>query len=83
MIGFTTAVVAAGIALALIVGLERGFDGTSAAIFLLIVAVGALGIAVARRARSGAVAPARCEECGGLNSPTATACVHCGAALDR
>jgi hypothetical protein len=83
VIGFTIAVVVAGIALALIVGVERGFDGTSGVIFLLIVAVGALGIAVARRARSGAVAPVRCRECGGLNSPTASICVHCGEALDR
>ena len=83
MTGFTVAVVAAGIALALIVGLERGFDGTSAVIFLSITAVGALAIAVARRACSGTVAPARCGVCGGLNSPTATICVHCGQDLDR
>jgi hypothetical protein len=81
VIGFTIAVVVAGIVLASLVGLDRGFDATSAVIILLIVAVGVLGIAVARRSRTGEVAPARCSECGGLNSPNAPYCKHCGASV--
>jgi hypothetical protein len=79
VIAFSTTVIVAGIVLTFLVGLDRGFDATSALIFLLIVAVGALGIAVARRSRSGDVAPTRCRHCGGLMSPSAPYCKHCGA----
>ena len=43
-----------------------------------IVLFGALAIAVADKARSGAVQPASCPECGGLISPNAPHCKHCG-----
>lgn len=75
----TVAIVLAGIGLSLVVGIGRGLDATALLMFLLIVAVGALAIAVARRSRSGAVGPGRCEQCGGLISPSAPYCKHCGA----
>lgn len=71
-------IVAAGIALALVLGVSKGFDATSLTILALIVAVGAVSIAVADRSERGTVAPARCDACGGVLSPNAPFCKHCG-----
>jgi hypothetical protein len=74
------AIIVAGIAVAFVLGLVSGFDSVGIVIFLLILLVGALGVAAVMRFRSGEVAPARCRECGGVISPNAPSCKHCGAA---
>jgi hypothetical protein len=77
--GLTVTIVVAGIVLSIVVGIGRGLDVTAIVMLIPIVAVGALAIGVARRSRSGAVAPGRCERCGGLISASAPYCKHCGA----
>lgn len=56
-----------------------GLDATSAGMLVAIVVVGAAAIAGTRK--MGRVQPERCDECGGLVSPTAAYCKHCGARL--
>ncbi|MBA3628408.1 MAG: hypothetical protein H0W55_01840 [Actinobacteria bacterium] len=80
MTAWVTGIVAAGVTLALLTGVTRGFDTASLPILAGIVALGALAIAVARRAGTGTVGPGRCDGCGGLISPNAPVCKHCGAA---
>lgn len=75
----TVAIVAAGLLLALVLGLSRGFDATGAAILVASALVGALAIAAANRSSGGITGPATCEECGGVISPHAPFCKHCGA----
>jgi hypothetical protein len=72
------AIVGAGIAVALAAGVAGGFDAVSIVILVLIVAMGALAIAVARRS-AGGVRPAFCAVCDGVISPHAPYCKHCGA----
>ena len=79
MRAITVAIVLVGLAMALVLGLARGFDGRALAILGSMAAVGALAIAVAYRSQAGAMAPARCDECGGVISPNAPYCKHCGA----
>lgn len=81
MFGGTTVVVGLGVLAAVLLGLGIGFDVTAAAILAGIVVVGAVAIAVAHKARAGTVSPMRCPECGGLLSPHAPHCKHCGAPL--
>jgi ribosomal protein L40E len=73
------AIVAAGIALTAAVGTRAGFGVATLILFVLIVACGVLVVAIARKSKSGSVAPATCTRCGGLNSPNAPFCKHCGA----
>jgi hypothetical protein len=73
--------VSAGLALALAYGLARGFDALSVVLLISLSGLGALGITVARRARAGTVMPHACVECGGVVSPSAPYCKHCGAPL--
>jgi hypothetical protein len=75
------AIIVAGIAVALVLGLVAGFDSVGIVIFSLIVLVGALGVAAVSRYRSGEVTPARCKDCGGVISPNAPYCKHCGASV--
>jgi hypothetical protein len=77
----TIVIVVVGVALAGAVGLAGGFDAASLLYFGIIVALGALAIAVARKSGTGAVGPRRCPQCGGLISPNAPYCKHCGADL--
>lgn len=81
MTGAVTALVVIGMAVVLALGVAVGFDSTAVIIFALVVTFGALAIAAARKAQSGAVSPGRCLECGGLVSPNAPYCKHCGAQL--
>lgn len=74
----TVAIVVAGILMALALGLRQGFDPTSVTILVLILVVGGISIAVADRSQRGAVGPAHCEACGGVLSPNAPFCKHCG-----
>lgn len=79
MRGATLAIVVAGLALALALGFSQGFDATSVTILVAIALVGALAIAAANRSSRGLAAPATCDECGGVISPNAPFCKHCGA----
>jgi hypothetical protein len=63
---------------ALILGYMYGFDSTAIAILCALVVVGGLAIAVARGRDKGLTAPATCASCGGLMSPNAPYCKHCG-----
>jgi hypothetical protein len=73
------AIVAAGIALTTAIGARAGFGVVTLLLLLLIVACGLLAVAITRKSRSGTVGPARCTRCGGLISPNAPYCKHCGA----
>lgn len=75
-------IVLLGVALALYLGLSRGFDGPALVIFILIVSAGLLGIAVVTKWGAGGVQPATCERCGGVISPNSPYCKHCGAARE-
>jgi hypothetical protein len=70
--------VASGIVGAILLGLGLGFDSTALIILGFIVIFGALAVAIADKARSGAVSPSTCPMCGGLISPNAPHCKHCG-----
>lgn len=64
---------------AVLLGIGFGFDVAAISILLSMVALGILAIVIARKSQSGdAVGPATCEECGGLISPNAPYCKHCG-----
>lgn len=76
---FTVAVVALGLALSVTLGVARGFDAVALTILALMTLVGAVAIAVARRSGRRTVSPATCAECGGVISPNAPYCKHCGA----
>jgi len=73
------AIVAAGIALTAAVGAGSDFGVATLILFVLIVACGVLVVAIARKSKGGSVTPARCTRCGGLISPNAPFCKHCGA----
>ena len=75
------AIVLLGFALTAALAVAGGLDGPGLVILTLVVAVGGLGIAVARRSGTDVVQPAECPDCGGLVSPNAPVCKHCGAAL--
>ena len=79
MLVATSLLVALGIFGAVLLGLGLGFDVTAGIIFSLILIFGSLAIAVASKARVKHQGPARCPECGGLLSPHAPLCTHCGA----
>ena len=72
-------IVVLGLTITSAVAVAVGLDMTSAVILLLIFAMGALAIAVAHKRDSGRVGPAECSSCGGVISPTAPYCKHCGA----
>ena len=67
-----------GLGLALLLGVVYGFDAAAVSMLLALVLLGALAIAVARGKERGMTAPARCGSCGGLMSPNAPYCKHCG-----
>ena len=83
MMPWVTGIVVAGVGLAVVLGAGRGFDAVSLTLFLGIVGLGVLAIAIARRAAAGTVRAGRCESCGGLISPNAPTCKHCGAPVTR
>ena len=71
--------VTVGVVAAAVLGYAVGLDATGLSIFVSLVAVGVLAIAVARKSGAGGAGPARCDSCGGLISPNAPYCKHCGA----
>ncbi len=73
------ALVLAGVASAVLVGLTARMDVFAYAVLGLIVALGALAIAISTQAHKGAVTPDSCATCGGLVSRSAPYCKHCGA----
>jgi hypothetical protein len=79
MTSATIAIVVVGVALVGAVGVGAGFDIMSLILFALIVALGAVAIAAARRTRGGGLRPRACAHCGGLISAMAPICTHCGA----
>jgi hypothetical protein len=81
MSAVTVAIVLAGLVAVGLTAAAGGVDVIALILIALIVALGTLSVVVARKSRSGAVQPAPCGECGGLNSPTAPYCKHCGAQL--
>jgi len=76
-------IVVLGFGLTGALALIRGLDLAGAIIFASVIATGTLAIAIARKAGGGSVAPAECRACGGLVSPNAPYCKHCGADLVR
>ena len=64
--------------MALALGFDQGFDVTSVTILVAIALVGALAVAATNRSSQGLTGPATCEECGGVISPNAPYCKHCG-----
>lgn len=79
MTALVLTLVGVAIAVAAVLAVAGGLDLLGLLLLVLIVAVGALGVAVARRGEKGRVSPAVCESCGGLLSPHAPFCKHCGA----
>ena len=75
----TIALVVAGMALAVALGISYGFDTTGVVILAFVVAFGALSVAVVRTKALNRVVPARCHDCDGLISPSSPYCKHCGA----
>lgn len=63
---------------AVVLGVGVGFDAAAVAILITLVATGVLAIVIARKSEGDAVGPATCPACGGLMSPNAPYCKHCG-----
>ena len=76
------ALVLIGIALVVSIAFAAGED--FAVIFYVapVVFLGLVVVAAAVKMRSGSVRPAECENCGGLISPNAPYCKHCGAPVE-
>ena len=74
-------VVLLGFAAVAALAVANGLDAAGVVILGIVVAVGVVALAASRKIRSGAVTPGRCESCGGLVSPHAPYCKHCGAPL--
>ncbi len=72
-------VVLVGLAAVATLAASHGIDTTGAIIAAVIVTFGLVALAAARKTKTGAVTPAACESCGGLVSPHAPYCKHCGA----
>ena len=77
---FVWALVVIGVIACTTAAVAAGLDTTGAVILVLIVAVGIAAVAGTRKVQR--VTPGRCEECGGLISPNAPYCKHCGARRD-
>ncbi len=77
-----TVFVTAAVLFAIGLGVAGGLDVQGVTILMLVIAAGVLAVAVARRAEGGFVDPRTCENCGGLESPNAPYCKHCGATLE-
>jgi hypothetical protein len=73
------AIVVSGIALSTAIGAATGFGVITLILLGIIVAFGALVIAIVMKSKTGTVGPASCDRCGGLISPSAPLCKHCGA----
>lgn len=79
MTRYVTAFVGVSIIFLVFLGIAFGSGPMGWTLLGLIAAVGLLAIAVSRRGERGLASPGRCRECGGLISPNAPYCKHCGA----
>ena len=77
------AIVISGLGVASAMAIAVGLDATGTIILALILVTGLLAIAVVRKSREGVVGPAQCSDCGGLLSPNAPYCKHCGAPISE
>ncbi len=77
------AIVVAGIAFALALTINGKVSTASVVTLVFLLAAGAFALGVARRSTSSSVGPAVCHECGGVISPHAPSCKHCGVAVSR
>jgi hypothetical protein len=75
------AIVVAGIALVVSIAFIAGGDVATVLYVAPIVLLGTVVVSVALKTRGGAVRPAECWNCGGLVSPNAPSCKHCGASF--
>ena len=78
-----TVFVVSAVLFAIGLGIAGGLDTQGMTILMLVIAAGVLAVAVARRAEGGFVDPGTCDNCGGLVSPNAPYCKHCGANLEK
>lgn len=81
MIVAVRVIVLLGFAAVAALAVANGLDAGGVVIAGVVVGVGFVALAAGRRIRSGAVEPGRCDSCGGLVSPHAPYCKHCGEAL--
>ena len=81
MIVAVRVVVLLGFAAVAALAVANGLDAAGVVIAGIVIMVGLVALAAGRRMGSGAVAPGRCEACGGLVSRHAPYCKHCGARL--
>lgn len=79
MTGTVWAIVIAGVVGVVLAGVTGGFDVVAIVLFGVLLGLGIVALAITRKAGTGAVAPVECRECGGLISPHAPYCKHCGA----
>ena len=75
-------IIGAGIALTIALAFAAGMELAVVFYVAPIVLLGAVAVGVAVKTRGGMVRPAECSECGGLISPNAPYCKHCGAVRD-
>ena len=76
-------VVVAGLAAVAALAAANGLDAMGTIIAAVAVALGLLALGAAAKVKTGAVAPGRCDECGGLIARSAPYCKHCGARTAR
>lgn len=75
------AIVLLGLALAAGLALATDMDAPGLVILVVLALVGGMALAIVRKSGVGVVQPATCRDCGGLVSPNAPYCKHCGAHL--
>ena len=73
----------AGLLAVAALALAAGLDAVGVLIVTLVIAAGMLALAVIKKAETGVAGPGGCDECGGLISPNAPYCKHCGARTTR
>ena len=75
---FVTIFVVLSIIEAIVLGVGVGLDVAALSILATMIALGVLAIVIARKSETDAIGPATCSACGGLMSPNAPYCKHCG-----
>lgn len=63
---------------AVVLGVGVGLDVAALSILATLIALGVLAIVIARKSENDTIGPATCPACGGLMSPNAPYCKHCG-----
>ena len=75
-------IVAIGLAMVLSIVVAAGSGLTTLFYVAPVVLLGVLVVAAAVKTRAGSVRPHECSNCGGLISPNAPYCKHCGAPVE-